>query len=105
SGGLELLPPVRCDAPLVPSDRTRFPVEGWWKSGARGWLVSGPSSCGRDLLRDLEGVSKRSAAAPLTVALTLEAGVPLNEVPKNISVLSASAGIVPILAARPEEVR
>jgi hypothetical protein len=37
------------------------------------------------------------------VALTLEAGVPLSEVPKHVTVLSAAAGIIPVLASRAEE--
>ncbi len=35
--------------------------------------------------------------------MTLEAGVPPSEVPRCIVVLSASAGLVPIQATRPEE--
>lgn len=104
AGGLVLLPPVGCDAPLASPDGARFPVEAWWRSGARGWLVSGPSSCARDLLRELGGISRRSAAATLAVALTLEAGVPRYDVPKNVTVLSAAAGIVPILSTDPKDV-
>lgn len=103
---LTLLPPVRCDVPLAQAGRTRFPVDAWWRGGARGWLVSGPSSCARDLLHDV-GVSltTRRTSAPPTVALTLESGIPLSEAPRGVTVLSASAGIVPVLAARPEEAR
>ncbi len=101
--GLTLLPSVRCDVPLAEAGKTRFPVESWWKSGARGWLVSGPRSCARDLLRDIGASVRGLAAARPAVALTLEAGVPVSEVPKGIVVLSASAGIVPVLASRPEE--
>lgn len=102
-GGLTLLPSVRCDVPLAEAGKTRFPIDGWWRSGARGWLVSGPRSCARDLLREIGTSVRPLAAARPAVALTLEAGVPVSEVPKGIVVLSASAGIVPVLSARPEE--
>ena len=106
SGGLTLLPTVRCDVPLSNAGRTRFPVDAWWRGGARGWLVSGPAACARDLLRDL-GVAlpKVASTSPPAVALTLESGIPMNEAPRGIAVLSASAGIVPVLASRPEEAR
>jgi hypothetical protein len=108
-GGLTLLPAVRCDVPLAEAGKTRFPVDAWWKGGARAWLVSGPPACARDLLRDLGlkavgGMGGGTTIAP-AVALTLEAGLPMSEVPRGIVVLSASAGIVPILANRPEESR
>lgn len=102
-GAALLLPPVRCDVPLAEAGKARFPVGASWSAGARGWLISGPSSCARDLLRDL-GADVRARIMP-AVALTLEAGVPLSEIPKGVTVLSASAGVVPVLAARPEEVR
>lgn len=100
---LALLPAVRCDVPLGQAGKTRFPVDAWWRGGARGWLVSGPSSCARDLLRDL-GVLRASSPAP-AVALTLESGIPIAEAPRGITVLSASAGIVPVLATKAEDAR
>jgi hypothetical protein len=105
---LALLPTVRCNVPLAQAGTTRFPIDAWWRGGARGWLVSGPSSCARDLLRDL-GTLRTSGTAPV-VALTLESGIPMDDAPRGISVLSASAGIVPVLAAnaasaQDEEVR
>lgn len=105
-GGLRFLPPVRCDVPLSEAGKPRFPIDAWLSSGADGWLVAGPSGCGRDVLRDL---SRAAARRPLrsgqepTVALTLEAGMPLGELPRDLVVLGASAGIVPVLAAKPEE--
>lgn len=103
--GLALLPPVRCDVPLSNAGRTRFPIDAWWRGGARGWLVSGPAACARDLVRDLGvGIPRGSATGP-AVALTLESGLPMNEAPRGVTVLSASAGIVPVLAARAEEAR
>jgi hypothetical protein len=121
---LALLPVVRCDVPLAQAGRARFPIDVWWRGGARGWLVSGPPSCARDLLRDLDGIKAMSLAQRPLVALTLESGIPMSDatlvsatrgsaeghasgaptggtrhVPRGITVLSASAGIVPVLAA------
>lgn len=104
--GLTLLPTVRCDVPLSNAGSTRFPVDPWWRGGARGWLVSGPSSCARDVLHDVGTIVPRARAgkAP-AVALTLESGIPMTEAPRGIVVFAASAGIVPVLAARPEDAR
>jgi hypothetical protein len=103
-GTLTLLPAVRCDVPLSEAGKTRFPIESSLTGGAQGWLVSGPTSCARDVLRDLGRVleTKNVANAPV-VATTLEAGVPTNDVPRRVTVLAASAGVVPVLAAKPEE--
>ncbi len=105
--GVALLPTVRCDVPLSNAGRTRFPIDAWWRGGARGWLVSGPAGCARDLLRDLDTALPKGAtsATPPAVALTLESGIPMNEAPRGVAVLAASAGIVPVLASRPEEAR
>ncbi|MBX3230528.1 MAG: hypothetical protein KIT84_02655 [Labilithrix sp.] len=97
-GGLTLLPAVRCDVPLAEAGRTRFPIDAWTAKGARGFLVSGSGTCARDVLRDVG-----SRTAP--VALTLEAGVPLSDVPKGVTVLSAAAGIIPVLTSKPDEVQ
>lgn len=101
ASGLALLAPIRCDRPLSEAGKSRFPIDTWWRSGLRGWLVSGSPGCARDLLRDLGTRYKPPNTA--VIALTLEAGVPMSEVPKGIVVLSAAAGIVPVLAARPED--
>jgi hypothetical protein len=99
--GLTLLPAVRCDLPLAAAGKTRFPVRGWREAGARAVLIAGPSSCGRDVLRDLAAIASDRPA----VALTLEAGVPIDQVPRGVAVIGAAAGVVPILASRSEEVR
>ncbi|HVJ89126.1 MAG TPA: hypothetical protein VM580_04930, partial [Labilithrix sp.] len=104
--GLTLLVGMRCDVPLAKAGSFRFPIESWWRGGVRGWLVSGPSSCARDLLRDLGPSLARFASAQTpAVALTLESGVPVTDFPRGVAVLSASAGIVPVLASKPAEVR
>jgi len=106
AGGLVLLPPTRCNIPLSEAGKPRFPVDAWFASGAQGWLVSGPAQCARDVLRDVKGLlAKKPPAdhADRVIAVTLEAGVTPSDVPKGIVVLSASAGLVPILATRPEE--
>lgn len=103
--GLVLLPPTRCDIPLAEAGKTRFPVAAWITSGAQGWLVSGPSSCARDVLRDVRKAADARRTAPRAFAVTLEAGVPPSEIPPGVVVLSASAGLVPVLATTPEEAR
>jgi hypothetical protein len=104
--GLALLPTVRCDVPLARAGSTRFPVDAWWRGGARGWLVSGSPACARDLLRELGTALPRPAIAKApVVALTLESGVETARVPRGVVVLGAAAGVVPVLAAKPDEVR
>jgi hypothetical protein len=104
ASGLVLLPATRCDIPLSEAGKPRFPVNAWMASGAQGWLISGPEQCARDVLRDVKRLLEtKRAPGDRVVAVTLEAGVTPSEVPKGIVVLSASAGLVPILASRPEE--
>lgn len=110
SRGLVLLPTIRCDIPLSEASKPRFPIESWLSAGAEGWLVSGPGSCARDVLRDISRVVDRPTGAARShrakaVALTLEAGIPFGEAPKKITILSASAGLVPVLADKPEDAR
>jgi hypothetical protein len=45
------------------------------------------------------------AASPPAIALTLESGIAVEDTPRGITVLSASAGIVPILAANAASAR
>jgi hypothetical protein len=104
ANGLVLLPPTRCDVPLSEAGKPRFPVNAWMASGAQGWLVSGPAQCARDVLRDVKRLLEtKHLPGDRVIAVTLEAGVTPSEVPRGIVVLSASAGLVPILASRPEE--
>lgn len=103
--GLVLLPPTRCDVPLAEAGKPRFPVASWIASGAQGWLVSGPASCARDVLRDVRKVLESQRGKDRAFAVTLEAGVPPSEIPPGVVLLSASAGLVPVLASKPEEAR
>jgi hypothetical protein len=104
ASGLVLLPPTRCDVPLSEAGKTRFPVASWMASGAQGWLVAGPSSCARDVLRDVKRFLATGAAnGDRPIAVTLEAGLSPSEVPRGVIALSASAGLVPVQATRPEE--
>jgi hypothetical protein len=106
-GGLVLLPAVRCDVPLAEAGRSRFPIESWIASGAEGWLISGPPGCSRDVVRDVRAVveaRRTRARSEPTLALTLEAGLPMAEVPTGLVVLAAAAGVVPVLATRAEDV-
>ncbi|MBX3190477.1 MAG: amino acid ABC transporter substrate-binding protein [Labilithrix sp.] len=104
--GLVFLPPIRCDVPLAEAGKPRFPVASWLASGAQGWIVSGPSSCARDVLRDVRRVfDTQRQTADRWFGVTLESGIPPAEVPRGIALVSASAGLVPIVATRPEEAR
>lgn len=104
ASGLVLLPATRCDVPLSEAGKPRFPVNAWLSSGAEGWLVSGPTACARDVLRDLRRIAPTlRGRGDHAIAVTLEAGVPPTEIPSGVVVLSASAGLVPILASKPEE--
>ncbi len=104
ASGLVLLPPTRCDVPLAEASKPRFPVASWASSGAQGWLVSGPASCARDVLRDVKRFfDTRASTGERPIAVTLEAGVSPSEVPRGIQVLSAAAGLVPVGATRPED--
>jgi hypothetical protein len=103
--GIVFLPPTRCDVPLAEAGKPRFPVASWLASGAQGWIVSGPSSCARDVLRDLRRVLETRRGPTLWFGLTLESGVPPSEIPRGVVLSSASAGLVPILASRPEDAR
>jgi hypothetical protein len=103
---LVLLPAVRCDVPLAEAGKPRFPADAWFGAGVSGWLVSGPTSCARDVLRDVARVSEHAQhGKELAFGLTLEAGVPMSTVPRGVTVLTASAGLVPILAEKPTEAR
>jgi len=104
-GGLVLLPTMQCDVPLAEAGKPRFPVAAWLGSGAQGWLVSGSTSCARDVLRDLGRGLENQPRKKRAFAVTLEAGVPAADVPRGITVLAASAGLVPVLATKPEEAR
>lgn len=106
ASGLVLLPATRCDVPLSEAGKPRFPVAAWVASGAQGWLVSGPASCARDVLRDVQRlIEVKRAPGDRAIGVTLEAGITPSEVPTGVVVLSASAGLVPILATRPKEAR
>ena len=98
--GLNLLPPVKCDVPMSEAGKTRFPIDAWWKSGARGWIVSGAAVCARDLLRDVTA-ARRTAS----VGLTLEASVPVTEIPRGVTVIGVAAGVVPVTEAKAEDVK
>jgi hypothetical protein len=79
-------------------------VTSWTASGATGWLVSGPTSCARDVVRDVKRyLEGRTVSGERVIAVTLEAGLPPSEVPHGVVALSASAGLVPVQATRPAE--
>jgi len=100
STSLVLLPPVRCDVPLAVAGKPRFPVDAWASAGAHGWLVSGPASCARDLVRDIARLpGSRAQGATKVLVLSLEAGVSLPELPRGLVVMGSAAGLIPVIAA------
>lgn len=99
------LPTVRCDVPISQPGQPRFPVEAWRSAGAQGWLIAGPSSCARDALRDIDRVRLGPKGAGAAAALTLEAGLPAADAPAGLTIISASAGIIPVDAAPADEPR
>jgi hypothetical protein len=95
--GMNLLPPISCDAPIRRAGEPRFPLASWREQRVRGWLVSGSGPCAQDLLDELGGA--RSFSDRPVVALSLEAsGRPRH--PAGVRVVAASAGFVPSEAAR-----
>lgn len=97
TGGITLLPPVGCDlAPPHPGE-PRFPFAQWGKEGAKGWIVSGPSDCTRDALREAMITAPRGA----TVGVVLE-GAAIAERLTTMRVLTVSAGIVPVRESTPD---
>lgn len=107
SGGrVSLLPAVGCKLQADIASGPRFPVDEWLKEGAHGWIVSGPTQCARDVLRDvsLEDASKvRFTKSDHVLALTLEAGVPAEPRGSRVHVISVQTGVVPVFAARAED--
>ena len=101
--GVSLMPAVRCDVPLTEAGRSRFPIDAWLRAGARGWLVVGPATCARDVVRDVRRFTETAGPRDINFALTLEAGVPPSDIPSGTQVIGASAGVVPVLAPRPED--
>ncbi len=103
--GLDLLAPVSCDVPLAVAGQTRFPVESWLRSGAAGWILSGPPACARDVLADLRrSVKHKPGDVRLPFAVTLEAGVSPAEVSEGIVLLALAAGLTPVMETNPERV-
>ncbi len=100
---MSLMPAVRCDVALTEAGKSRFPIDAWFRAGARGWLVVGPSTCARDVVRDVHRVSELQGPRDLSFAVTLEAGMPPTDIPAGTQVIGASAGVIPITAAKAED--
>ncbi len=83
--------PVPCELEGRRVGDARFPVAAWEKAGYRTWLISGPEPCARDALREIAQVRGG------VVALTLDATGPIDD-SVAIKVISASAGLIPVLA-------
>jgi hypothetical protein len=90
--------PVACELEGRRVGDTRFPLAAWEKAGYRTWLISGPEPCARDALREL--AQMRGGL----VALTLDATGPVEE-GLAVKVISASAGLIPVLTPGKDEKR
>jgi hypothetical protein len=89
-GPLGLLPPVSCDVTATHAGDARFPIAAWQSQKARGWLVTGSTSCAQDLVRELAS----RVRAP-TIGVTLSAaGIVANLGDARVGV--AAAGVVPL---------
>lgn len=92
-GPLTLLPPTSCDVPTAHAGDPRFPLAEWDRAGAHAWLVTGSSSCARDVVAELSGRTRSG-----TVGMTLEAAGDFKRT-SQLRAISAAAGVVPL---RPE---
>jgi hypothetical protein len=90
--------PVPCELEGRRVGDARFPLAAWEKAGYRTWLISGPEPCARDALRELAQVRGG------LVALTLDATGPVEE-GLAVRVISASAGLIPVLTRGKKETR
>lgn len=87
----ELFQPAPCEIEEAQGADARFPVDAWEKEKFRTWLVAGPDSCGRALLREIGHLDGA------LVAFTLEATGRVERGATAASVLSAGAGFIPLL--------
>jgi hypothetical protein len=97
-------PAVSCDAPDQGVGLPRFPVKEKERENGS-WLVAAPSECLRDLALEYARTLQPGATKKRFLATTLEAGIPHGD-PRiaKVRVLTVGAGIVPVLAARPDDV-
>ncbi len=97
-------PPISCDAPDQGVGVPRFPVRAPERDNGS-WLVAAPSECLRDLALEYARTLQGAATKKRFLATTLEAGIPHGD-PRiaKVRVLTVGAGIVPVLAARPDDV-
>jgi hypothetical protein len=94
--GLQQLAPVGCDVEAPRPGEPRFPFSQWAKEGVKAWVVSGPSDCTRDAMREAMITAPKGA----TVGVVLE-GAAIAERLTTTRVLSVSAGVIPV---RPKDV-
>lgn len=86
---LELFQPASCEVEDKQGGEARFPLDAWEKEKFRTWLVVGPESCARDIMRDVGNLGGALIALSLDAAGKVERGL-------NAHVLSAAAGIIPV---------
>jgi hypothetical protein len=101
AAGLTILPRAPCT--VAGTSRPRFPIEGWLRAGATGWLISGSSSCARDVVEALGASLSKTTMSGAEVALTLESGIPVQGAPKWGRWFSVAAGILPVFSSKPED--
>jgi hypothetical protein len=89
---LSFFQPAACEVEQAQGAEARFPAEAWEKEKFRTWLVVGPESCSRDLMREIGDLGGALIALSLEATGKLERGI-------SAHVLSAAAGIVPVKEA------
>jgi hypothetical protein len=90
---LTLFEPVSCDLDAMRPGEARFPLGVWERAGFRTWLISGPESCAREALHEIGQLRGGLIALTLEAAGGVERGLPAR-------VISASAGVIPVLVSR-----
>jgi hypothetical protein len=103
-GMVSLAQVTGCDVLPAQAGEPRFPVYQWEKLGLRGVIVSGPGECARDVVYE----SKTFYGREPTFAFTLDAAEAASEVQHLLHgtrarVLSAHAGLFPVLTDDPEQ--
>lgn len=90
---LEVFQPAACEIEDKQGGESRFPTETWEAAKFRTWLVAGPESCARDLMREVGELNGALLAFSLEATGRVERGLAAH-------VLTAAAGIIPV--AEPE---
>jgi hypothetical protein len=103
-GMVSLAQVTGCDVLPAQAGEPRFPVYQWEKAGLRGVIVSGPGECARDVVYESHVFYGREP----TFAFTLDAAEAAADVQHLLHgtrahVVSAQAGLFPVLTDKPEQ--